>query len=96
MTPNEDGIVYVGIDKKNGPLGLIFCTNRLSGLYHLLFTDTSAKLIFNNEEIVHCPRFSPDGKKLAFLSHPVCVEHDTAMNLNLMLWETKVFGNLKR
>lgn len=99
FTPRDKGLVFAGTEVDSPKrLGIIYCYNRPITLYHivletdataeklaLLATDEPSKLIAS----IRSPRFSPDGKKLAFLATRDVVTHATCSFLAVMDWETK-------
>uniref|UniRef100_K3XAI9 Acylamino-acid-releasing enzyme n=2 Tax=Globisporangium ultimum (strain ATCC 200006 / CBS 805.95 / DAOM BR144) TaxID=431595 RepID=K3XAI9_GLOUD len=91
-------------------LGIIYCYNRPITLYHLPFsntedvskneaTATKIKLIPTDEgskliASMRSPRFSPDGKKVAFYATRDVSTHNTCSILAVLDWETKHVSTL--
>ncbi|KAG5281820.1 hypothetical protein AALO_G00049160 [Alosa alosa] len=90
-TPDGEGVIYVGWFEDPFRLGLKFCSNRRSGLYHLdlqghleNLTDWSI-----TGQSVSCPRLSPDGRWLVYLKGEVFGPHHQCLSLQQYDWQTK-------
>ncbi|DBA01626.1 TPA: hypothetical protein N0F65_011382 [Lagenidium giganteum] len=103
FTPNDHGLVFAATETdKPRRLGLIYCYNRPIALYHVEFNAEDAsknvltKLAIDAEDaaaalVASCrsPRFSPDGKYVAFLATRDVATHNTCSLLCVMDWATK-------
>lgn len=104
FTPGDDGLLFAGTETDSPKrLGIIYCYNRPITLYHLPFdkddlsknatatkieiipTDDASKQIAS----IRSPRFSPDGKKVAFYATRDVSTHNTCSLLGILDWETK-------
>lgn len=87
-TPDGEGVI--GVVWKNEPrrLGLIYCTNRDSYIFHLTM-DGVFSLLSEDGQAVRSPRFSADGRNLIWLQRPAGGPHHAAHKLVCFNWETK-------
>ena len=88
-TPDGNGIV--GVAWKNEPrrLGLVYCTNRESVIFHLSLHDNQFSILSEEGQAVRSPRFSPDGKFLVWLQRKATGPHHSGHQLMLCSWGTK-------
>lgn len=104
FTPGDKGLVFAGTETDNPRrLGIIYCYNRHSSLYEVVFNDedpsknTVTKVALtpaseSDEQVfgsIRSPRFSPDGKRLAFLGTRDISTHGTCSFLGVIDWATK-------
>lgn len=90
-TPNDQGLVFTGTPT-NQPrrLGILHCYNRQSRLYHLKLEEQArAEMLPTECASVRSPRFSPDGRKLAYLGTREVVTHNTCSKLCCLDWESQ-------
>lgn len=87
-TPDNKGLIVVGWWHTPRRLGLTFCTNRRSALFHVKFESSTCELIesVGSDNSVRSLRFSPDGKRLVYLSNVVGGPHHRGSQLMLMNW----------
>lgn len=88
-TPDGSGIV--GVAWKNEPrrLGLVYCTNRESVIFHLSLDKGDFSILSSDGEAVRSPRFSPNGEYLVWLQRKAGGPHHSAMKLMFCSWNTK-------
>uniref|UniRef100_A0A1B6KI34 acylaminoacyl-peptidase n=1 Tax=Graphocephala atropunctata TaxID=36148 RepID=A0A1B6KI34_9HEMI len=80
-----DGIVAVGWLHVPRRLGIVFCTNRLSYIFHLTDDGTFVKL--SGEGLAaHSPRLSPAGDFLVWLQRPAHGPHNGCHQLVKAVW----------
>lgn len=103
FVPGDNELVFAATETDNPKrLGIIYCYNRPITLYHAVLNKKDqtqivvTKLEFiskdkESEEIgtMRNPRFSPDGKQLAFLATRDVATHGTCSFLCVMDWDTK-------
>jgi hypothetical protein len=69
----QKGIVFTAQDTRKRRLGLRFCIQRESMLFHL---DEKLTRLASGEWNVHCPRFSPDFSSLLYLTTGKVADHE--------------------
>uniref|UniRef100_A0A6B2KZY8 Acylamino-acid-releasing enzyme n=1 Tax=Arcella intermedia TaxID=1963864 RepID=A0A6B2KZY8_9EUKA len=91
--PTKSKLHNLKLKKK---LGIIYCTNRDSALYYLAIDETKGTNTSNNivkltsVARARSPRFTPDGKKIVFLSPLDDMDtHSGPSRLFVLDWETK-------
>ncbi|KAL4139687.1 hypothetical protein PRIC2_003182 [Phytophthora ramorum] len=103
FVPGDNELVFAATETDNPKrLGIIYCYNRPIALYHVVLNkEDSSKnvvkkldLIPQDEEskaigTMRNPRFSPDGKQLAFLATRDIATHGTCSFLCVTEWATK-------
>ncbi|KAL7300788.1 hypothetical protein TKK_0006762 [Trichogramma kaykai] len=86
--PNGEDIVGIVYKLHHRYLGLMFCTNRESYVFHLKKNDF--RLLTGKDISVRAPRFSPDGKYLVWLERDMGPAHHDVQRLMYMEWEQQV------
>ncbi|XP_067011010.1 acylamino-acid-releasing enzyme [Anabrus simplex] len=86
-TPDGEGIVGVVWNNEPRKLGLIYCSNRRSHIFHLT-KDGIFRLLSEEGCAVRSPRFSPDGESLVWLERPADGPHHAAHKLVLYKWNS--------
>lgn len=103
FVPDSNELVFAATETdKPKRLGIIYCYNRPIALYHVVLDkEDQAKNVVKKLELVpqdeesktigtmRNPRFSPDGKQLAFLATRDIVTHGTCSFLCVTEWVTK-------
>jgi len=93
FTPEGDGIVFVGYNVSERRLGLMYCVQRQSTLYHIpSFTNTETKaeaLTTEDHWNARRPVFDPRGHQLTFLSTGKVPFHMSCNKLLIMEWPSK-------
>ncbi|GMF33067.1 unnamed protein product [Phytophthora lilii] len=103
FVPGDKGLVFAATETNNPKrLGIIYCYNRPIALYHVVVNkeDQSTNVVKKLELIpqdeeskeigtMRNPRFSPDGKQLAFLATRDIATHGTCSFLCVADWATK-------
>ncbi|CAL8097794.1 unnamed protein product [Calicophoron daubneyi] len=84
--PDGTGIVFLGYALEAYRLGLIYCTNRKCRVYHYDFRNKQCRGLSDPNQAALCPRFSPDGKFLVWLEHPLGGPHRQPHSLVKMSW----------
>ncbi|KAK7862069.1 hypothetical protein R5R35_011489 [Gryllus longicercus] len=87
-TPDGNGVVGVVWNVVPRKLGLIFCTNRESYIFHLT-VNGDFSLLSAKGKAVRSPRFSPNGEKLVWLERDAGGPHHSAHRLMCLSWATK-------
>ncbi|GAB6033471.1 hypothetical protein CHUAL_013356 [Chamberlinius hualienensis] len=89
-TPDGNGVVCVGWPHTPFKLGLIYCGNRKSSIYHLdLENNTSTVIGSSNHSVNEGFWFSPNGKTLVFLQSDIGGAHRSSQSLIKVNWSTK-------
>ncbi|KAK7602184.1 hypothetical protein V9T40_009625 [Parthenolecanium corni] len=86
--PTGKGVVGVGFLHQPRRLGIKYCTNRPSFIFHAIANE-HYEILSDEALSVSSPRFSPDGKYLVWLQHPSGGPHQSAFALVKCDWETK-------
>jgi acylaminoacyl-peptidase len=95
LTPDENGMIFVGYNVQRRRLGLVYCYQRQNDLYHLTFAEKEEekckveKITPNDEWNVLRPVFSPDGSTLIYFTTGKVPYHNTCKRLMAMNWSTK-------
>ncbi|XP_068231244.1 acylamino-acid-releasing enzyme-like isoform X1 [Palaemon carinicauda] len=86
--PKDEGIIGVAFVSTPYRLGLIYCPNRESKLFHMDMEGNYSEISkgFSN---IRTPRVSPDGTKIAFLRSTVGGPHAKCAQLCLLSWPSK-------
>lgn len=89
-TPDGKGFVFVGWWNQPFRLGLIYCGNRRSALFHLDLQSKKTSIIeIPENRSVEFPHFSPDGRNLIFLSSTAGGPHRNVQSLMKCEWLSK-------
>ncbi|XP_065909375.1 acylamino-acid-releasing enzyme-like isoform X1 [Dysidea avara] len=88
-SPDELGVVFVGWNNSPRRLGIIYCSNRRSGLYYTSLEDGTCVRLTDGNGSISSPRFNPQGSKLVYLESPCGGPHHTCAQLNLINWTSK-------
>lgn len=102
--PNDQGLVFTGYDIKNpSRLGFVHCFNRKSSIYYVTATpkaeqsdEPSFVCLTPLDATARSPRFSPDGKVLAYLTTDEIVTHYTCSKLCTLPWNSNVSDEMGR
>lgn len=86
FSPDDDGIVFYGIQNKPFKLGKIFCNNRKGTLYYYRFTDASLQPLSDADVGIECFAFSPDKRKLVYFQRAADAPHNAAFALYKIDW----------
>ncbi|KAI5717437.1 hypothetical protein M8J77_005941 [Diaphorina citri] len=85
--PEDNGVVGVAWKTTPRKLGLIFCTSRLSYVFHLNRDGEFRLISADSEQLsVRSPRFSPSGKTLVWLEREAEGPHHACMRLVKYDW----------
>lgn len=87
-TPDGKGIVGVAWENEPPRLGLIYCTNRPSYIFHLT-ADGEFSVLSSEGQAVRSPRFSLNGERLVWLQRPSGGAHNGAHKLMCCKWNSK-------
>ncbi|XP_078603442.1 acylamino-acid-releasing enzyme-like [Branchiostoma floridae x Branchiostoma japonicum] len=87
--PDGKGVVFVGWWHVPFRLGIIYCTNRRSALFHLDLDGRTCNQLTGDDLSVRCPRFSPDGSRLVYLQNPPGGPHSSCSQVAMYLWKEK-------
>uniref|UniRef100_T1J7M8 acylaminoacyl-peptidase n=1 Tax=Strigamia maritima TaxID=126957 RepID=T1J7M8_STRMM len=85
----EHNILCVGHWQEPRRLGIIYCTNRRCGLFHLLLNENKYEIIGSSDKNVDSPRFSHDGSLLVYLERVAGGPHHQGAKLMMCKWATK-------
>ncbi|KAK3746604.1 hypothetical protein QZH41_014509 [Actinostola sp. cb2023] len=87
--PGETGVVFSGWWHEPYRLGLIYCTNRRSGIFYISLDGSGFEQLSKDGEAVLSPRFSPQMDKLVYLARDVQGVHMSCMRLMEIDWKSK-------
>lgn len=90
----KEGYIFSSFDTRKRRLGLRFCIQRESELYHWKDENTIERLA-SDEWNIHYPRLSPDLNTLIYLTTGKTGVHCTCENLKVLNWETKKITHVK-
>uniref|UniRef100_A0A4W3K1K9 Acylamino-acid-releasing enzyme n=1 Tax=Callorhinchus milii TaxID=7868 RepID=A0A4W3K1K9_CALMI len=82
--PNDTGIVFVGWGHETQRLGLVFCTNRKSGLYYVDLTSGNCVGLTSQANAVVSPRLSPDKCRIVYLEREAGGPHHQCCRLRMV------------
>lgn len=87
-TPDGSGVFGIAVVTQPYRLGIIYCHNRESKLFHM---DLNGNFAVISEGIsnIRTPRVSPDGRNIAFLRTRVGGPHAKCSQLCLLSWPSK-------
>ncbi|XP_029455518.1 acylamino-acid-releasing enzyme-like [Rhinatrema bivittatum] len=88
---DDSGIVFVGWWHEPFRLGLKFCSNRRSALFHLNCSSGHCELMSRDTKAVCSPRLSPDGRRIVYLERDVFGPHHQCLKLCMYNWHLKTF-----
>ncbi|XP_054751862.2 acylamino-acid-releasing enzyme-like [Lytechinus pictus] len=88
-TPDDSGIVFVGWENEPYRLGMVYCANRRSSIYHLDLSSKICNAVSATDESVRSPSFSPDGSKLIYLQNSCHGPPMKCAQLKVCEWESK-------
>nr|XP_033782661.1 acylamino-acid-releasing enzyme-like isoform X2 [Geotrypetes seraphini] len=86
---DDSGIIFVGWWHEPFRLGLKFCSNRRSALFHLNFSSSSCEMISLDNKAACSPRLSPDGRHIVYLEGDVFGPHHQCLKLCMYNWDLK-------
>uniref|UniRef100_A0A4W3KA54 Acylamino-acid-releasing enzyme n=1 Tax=Callorhinchus milii TaxID=7868 RepID=A0A4W3KA54_CALMI len=92
--PNDTGIVFVGWGHETQRLGLVFCTNRKSGLYYVDLTSGNCVGLTSQANAVVSPRLSPDKCRIVYLEREAGGPHHQCCRLLIMIMEKMTHSRL--
>ncbi|XP_069703712.1 acylamino-acid-releasing enzyme-like isoform X2 [Periplaneta americana] len=87
-TPDGKGVVGIAWENEPRRLGLIYCTNRQSFIFHLT-TDGVFNVLSDEGQAVRSPRFSINGEYLVWLQRACGGPHHAAHKLMRCKWGSK-------
>lgn len=87
--PDDDGVLFVGWPQEPFRLGLKFCNNRRSALYHLKTSCGSWERVSLDTEAVCSPRMSPDRRHIVYLEGKGSGPHWQCVKLRMYDWHLK-------
>ncbi|XP_063961640.1 acylamino-acid-releasing enzyme-like isoform X2 [Lytechinus pictus] len=88
-TPDCNGIVFTGYENEPYRLGMYFCRNRKSAIYHLDLSSQTCNIISVTDRSVRSPVFSPDGSRLIYVQNACHGPHQQCSQLMLYDWISK-------
>ncbi|KAG2471177.1 ACPH enzyme, partial [Polypterus senegalus] len=86
--PGDQGLLFVGWYHEPFRLGLKFCYNRRSALYHVDF-EGRCELLSSDSHAISSPRLSPDQRHVIYLEGETFGPHSQCLRLQLYDWLTK-------
>ncbi|XP_051777320.1 S9 family peptidase isoform X1 [Erpetoichthys calabaricus] len=86
--PGDQGLLFVGWHHEPFRLGLKFCYNRRSALYHVDF-EGRCELLSSDSHAISSPRLSPDQRHVIYLEGETFGPHSQCLRLQLYDWLTK-------
>uniref|UniRef100_A0A4W3KL05 Acylamino-acid-releasing enzyme n=1 Tax=Callorhinchus milii TaxID=7868 RepID=A0A4W3KL05_CALMI len=90
--PNDTGIVFVGWGHETQRLGLVFCTNRKSGLYYVDLTSGNCVGLTSQANAVVSPRLSPDKCRIVYLEREAGGPHHQCCRLRMVNGFTGIYS----
>uniref|UniRef100_A0A8C9WE30 acylaminoacyl-peptidase n=1 Tax=Scleropages formosus TaxID=113540 RepID=A0A8C9WE30_SCLFO len=87
--PGGDGVLFVGWWHEPFRLGLKFCSNRRSALFHVDL-EGNCELLSSDSNAVSSPRLSPDGRYIVYLQGQVFGPHKQCLSLHYDWMRKKV------
>ncbi|XP_036389011.1 S9 family peptidase [Megalops cyprinoides] len=87
-SPQDEGVLFVGWWHEPFRLGLKFCSNRRSALFHVDL-EGNCECLSSDSNAVSSPRLSPDKRYIIYLQGQVFGPHNQCLSLQLYDWETK-------
>ncbi|XP_060930308.1 acylamino-acid-releasing enzyme-like [Limanda limanda] len=87
--PGDTGVVFVGCWHEPFRLGLKFCPNRRSSLFHVDLTRGKCEQLSSGTSAVYSPRLSPDQCRIVYLECYVYGPHMQCSKLCMYDWYTK-------
>ncbi|XP_070558355.1 acylamino-acid-releasing enzyme-like [Ptychodera flava] len=88
-SPNDKGIVFVGWWHEPFRLGIIYCTNRKSVVFHADIESGKCEMLSAENKSVRSPRFNADKTRLVYLQSKMGGPHYSSCELMMYNWETK-------
>uniref|UniRef100_A0A1I7XA72 APEH_N domain-containing protein n=1 Tax=Heterorhabditis bacteriophora TaxID=37862 RepID=A0A1I7XA72_HETBA len=79
--PNDEGIVFFGLDDEPFKIGKIYCNNRKGSIYYYEFSSAKLQLIGTKNIAAESPSFSLDGKSLVYFQRPADGPHQAVMEM---------------
>uniref|UniRef100_A0A4W3K094 Acylamino-acid-releasing enzyme n=1 Tax=Callorhinchus milii TaxID=7868 RepID=A0A4W3K094_CALMI len=89
--PNDTGIVFVGWGHETQRLGLVFCTNRKSGLYYVDLTSGNCVGLTSQANAVVSPRLSPDKCRIVYLEREAGGPHHQCCRLRMKMTHSRLY-----
>uniref|UniRef100_A0A914XMR3 acylaminoacyl-peptidase n=1 Tax=Plectus sambesii TaxID=2011161 RepID=A0A914XMR3_9BILA len=89
--PNDEGVVFIGVQNDPFKLGKIYCNNRRSTLYYYDLKTAQLTALSDENVALDGPRFSTDKTKLIYFQRRTGGPHESGVKLMLVSW-----SNLKR
>ncbi|XP_064633594.1 acylamino-acid-releasing enzyme-like isoform X1 [Lineus longissimus] len=86
---DDAGIVFTGWNHEPYRLGLIYCTQRRSAIYHIDLKSSACNQLNSGENAVRCPTFSSDHSILVWMETDVLGPHASENKLIMYDWNTK-------
>uniref|UniRef100_A0A3B3R8Z5 Acylamino-acid-releasing enzyme n=1 Tax=Paramormyrops kingsleyae TaxID=1676925 RepID=A0A3B3R8Z5_9TELE len=86
--PGGEGVLFVGWWHAPFRLGLRFCSNRRSALFHLDF-EGNCECLSSDSSAISSPRLSPDGQYIVYVQGQVFGPHNQCLSLQLYDWVRK-------
>ncbi|XP_031566344.1 acylamino-acid-releasing enzyme-like isoform X2 [Actinia tenebrosa] len=87
--PGETGVVFSGWKHEPYRLGLIYCTNRRSGIFHISLDGTNFEQLSLPDNAVLSPRFNPQMDKLIYLARNTKGVHACCLKLMEFDWKAR-------
>ncbi|KAI1892903.1 hypothetical protein AGOR_G00138310 [Albula goreensis] len=87
-SPGDDGVLFVGWRHEPFRLGLRFCSNRRSALFHVDL-EGNCECLSSDSSAVSSPRLSPDRRYIVYLQGQVFGPHSQCLSLQMYDWATK-------
>ncbi|KAF9434091.1 hypothetical protein BGZ76_008553 [Entomortierella beljakovae] len=79
---DSKSIIFTGYHRNPQFFGIVYCQNRITGLYQINIDGTGIKLISGDLKSARSPRLNPDGTTLIFLSNSINGPHASCAKLS--------------
>ncbi|KAG0002530.1 hypothetical protein BGZ79_002808 [Entomortierella chlamydospora] len=79
---DSKSLIFTGYHRNPQFFGIVYCQNRITGLYQVNLDGTDIKLLTGDLKSARSPRLSPDGTTLVFLSNPINGPHASCAKLS--------------
>ncbi|XP_058023212.1 acylamino-acid-releasing enzyme-like isoform X1 [Ahaetulla prasina] len=89
-TPDDTGVVFTGWYHEPFRLGLKYCINRRSSLFHVDLTGGQCELLSEDNKAIWSPRLSPDQCRIVYLENQASGPHQQCSRICMYDWYTKL------
>ncbi|KAF9352142.1 hypothetical protein BGX26_009998 [Mortierella sp. AD094] len=79
---DSKSLIFTGYHRDPQFFGVVYCQNRVTGLYQINLDGTGIKLLTGDLKSARSPRLNPEGTTLVFLSNPINGPHASCAKLS--------------